>query len=103
MPKVLAVPAFEVKVNGRELAVDHSTFTLAERRLSRVGLLELAQGDDLAPDEADVLASLVWVTLRRENPDLTIAEVYDSLTLGELRDGSPIDDDAEVDESDPEA
>lgn len=104
MAMVQAVDPFRVQVNGEAVEVDHRTFTLAERRASRAAVLKLVDGDDLVPDEADALAALVWVVLRRSDADLEFETVLESLTVGDLADAEPVlvedlqdrDDDPEV-------
>lgn len=104
MAMVQTVDPFRVRVNGAEVEVDHRTFTLAERRASRAAVLKLTEGDDLVPDETDALAALVWVVLRRSDPELAFADVLDSLTLGDLADAEPVDAaDLEDRDDDPEA
>jgi len=104
MAMVQTVDPFRVKVNGEEVEVDHRTFTLAERRASRTAVLKLSDGDDLAPDEADALAALVWVVLRRSTPDLPFEDVLESLTIGDLADAEPLSvDDIEDRDDNPEA
>ena len=104
MAMVQTVDPFRVKVNGKELEVDHRTFTLAERRASRSAVLKMTEGDDLVPDEADALAALVWVVLRRSDADLTVEDVLGSLTLGDLADAEPVMADQLTDrDDDPEA
>ena len=56
---VQAVDPFRVNVNGEAVEVDHRTFTLAERRASRVAVLKMTEGDDLVPDEADALRDAI--------------------------------------------
>ena len=104
MAMVQTVDPFRVRVNGAEVEVDHRTFTLAERRASRAAVLALSGDDDHVPDEADALAALVWVVLRRSTPDLAFADVFDSLTLGDLADDEPVDvADLQDRDDDPEA
>ena len=104
MTMVQAVDPFRVNVNGEVVEVDHRTFTLAERRASRVAVLKMTEGDDLVPDEADALAALVWVVLRRSDPDLTVDDVLGSLTLGDLEAAEPVTADELTDrDGDPEA
>lgn len=90
MALVQAVDPFRVSVNGQEVEVDHRTFTLAERRASRAAVLKMTEGDDLVPDEADALAALVWVVLRRSDADLAFESVLESLTVGDLADAEPV-------------
>jgi hypothetical protein len=101
---VTAVDPFVVRVNDVEVEVDHRTFTLGERRASRAALLAMSGDDDLAPDEMDALGALVWVVLRRSQPDLTLGDVVDSLTIGDLVDARTLDPAALTDkDDDPEA
>lgn len=101
---VQTVDPFRVRVDGVDVAVDHRTFTLAERRASRAAVLALTDGDDLQPDEADALGALVWIVLRRSTPDLTFAEVLESLTVGDLADAEPLNvAELEDRDDDPEA
>jgi hypothetical protein len=101
---VQTVDPFRVRVDGVEVEVDHRTFTLAERRASRAAVLQLSDGNDLAPDEADALGALVWVVLRRSTPELTFEEVLESLTLGDLADAEPVNvAELEDRDDDPEA
>ena len=90
MAMVQAVDPFRVQVNGEEVEVDHRTFTLAERRASRAAVLKMTEGDDLVPDEADALAALVWVVLRRSDHELAFETVLESLTVGDLADAEPV-------------
>lgn len=101
---VQKVDPFRVKVNGEVVEVDHGTFTLAERRASRVAVAKLSEGDDLAPDEADALAALLWVVLRRSDADLAFEDVLESVTLSDLADAEPVmAADLEDRDDDPEA
>jgi hypothetical protein len=101
---VQTVDPFRVRVDGNEVEVDHRTFTLAERRASRAAVLKLSDGDDLVPDEADALAALVWVVLRRSQPELDFGDVLESLTLGDLADAEPVQAaDLQDRDDDPEA
>lgn len=100
---VRVVPPFKVLVNGDEVVVDHRTFTLAERRASRRALVDIAADDDLLPDEADVLASLVWVVLRRSDPTLSVGDVFEALDVGALADREVIDGEPSQEANDPEA
>lgn len=86
MDLIRTIDPFVVTVNGDEVEVDQRTFTLSERRLSRSALMALGNVDDLAPDEVDALASLVWVVLRRSDADLGLSQVCDALTVGALAD-----------------
>lgn len=101
--QIPVVPPFRVRVNGDEVVVDHRTFTLAERRASRRALIDIATTDDLVPDFADELAALVWIVLRRSDPDLTIGDVFESIDLGDVADREAIDGEADEDGTDPEA
>ncbi len=104
MAMVQTVDPFRVRVNGEEVEVDHRTFTLAERRASRAAALKLSTGDDLAPDEVDAIAALVWVVLRRSTPELPFEDVLSSMTLGDLADAEPLGiDDLEDRDDNPEA
>ena len=104
MSMVQTVDPFRVRVNGEDVEVDHRTFTLAERRASRLAVLKMSESDELVPDEADALAALVWVVLRRSDADLTVDAVLESLTLGDLADAEPVMADELNDrDDDPEA
>lgn len=101
---VQKVDPFRVKVDGEDVEVDHGTFTLVERRAARVAVRQLSDGDDLAPDEADALAALVWVVLRRSTPELAFADVLESLTINDLADAEPVGvQDLQDRDDDPEA
>jgi hypothetical protein len=64
----------------------------------------MSESDELVPDEADALAALVWVVLRRSDADLTVDAVLESLTLGDLADAEPVMADELNDrDDDPEA
>ena len=84
MDFVNVVDPFIVKVDGSEVEVDQRSFTLAERRRSRSALLGMSNDDELAPDEADAVAALVWTVLRRSDPELTLEAVCESMTVGDL-------------------
>lgn len=101
MELVRTVDPFEVAVDGVAVVVDHRTFTLAERRASRAALLDLSGGDQVAADEVDALAALVWTVLRRSDPTLTLVAVCESITLGDLAEARPVSDDVDKDD-DPE-
>ena len=104
MDFIRTVEPFRVIVNGDTVEVDQRTFTLAERRASRVALLAQSNDDDLAPDETDAIAALVWVTLKRSQPELTLEDICDSLTVGDLVDAETIKADDLTDrDDDPEA
>lgn len=84
--KIGVLPPFRAKVDGAEVLVDHRTFTMRERRMSRAALLPLIVEDGLQPDEADQMAALLWVVLHRDDPELSFLDVYDSLDVGSLAD-----------------
>jgi hypothetical protein len=101
---VRTIDPFRVTVNGDSVEVDQRTFTLAERRASRVALLAQSNGDDLAPDETDAIAALVWTVLRRSDKELTLDEVCESLTVGDLAGAETIKADEQSNQDDdPEA
>jgi len=101
---VRTIDPFRVTVNGDTVEVDQRTFTLAERRASRVALLAQSNDDDLAPDETDAIAALVWTVLRRSDKELTLEEVCASLTVGDLAAAETIEvDDLTNRDDDPEA
>lgn len=104
MELVRTIDPFRVVVNGEAVEVDQRTFTLAERRASRVALLAQSNDDDLAPDETDAIAALVWTVLRRSDKDLTLDDVCASLTVGDLAGAETIEaDDLTNRDDDPEA
>lgn len=104
MELVRTIDPFRVVVNGEIVEVDQRTFTLAERRASRVALLAQSNDDDLAPDETDALAALVWTVLRRGDKTLTLEDVFASLTVGDLAAAETIEaDDLTNRDDDPEA
>lgn len=100
--KIGVLDPFRAIVDGEEVLVDHRTFTMRERRESRVALAKLTAEDGLLADEGDVMAALLWVVLRRSSPELTFAEIVDSLELGTLASAEAAQN-AEADTSDPEA
>lgn len=102
MELVRTIDPFRVTVNGDTVEVDQRTFTLAERRASRVALLAQSNDDDLAPDETDAIAALVWVVLRRSDESLTLEDVCASLTVGDLANAETVKGDGNQDD-DPEA
>ena len=104
MELVRTIDPFRVTVNGDTVEVDQRTFTLAERRASRVALLAQSNDDDLAPDETDAIAALVWTVLRRADKELTLEDVCASLTVGDLASAETINaDDLSNQDDDPEA
>ena len=104
MELVRTIDPFRVTVNGDTVEVDQRTFTLAERRASRVALLAQSSDDDLAPDETDAIAALVWTVLRRSDKELTLDDVCASLTVGDLAGAEPVKaDDQSNQDDDPEA
>ena len=104
MELVRTIDPFRVTVNGDTVEVDQRTFTLAERRASRVALLAQSNDDDLAPDETDAVAALVWTVLRRSDKELTLEDVCASLTVGDLASAEPVKaDDQSNQDDDPEA
>lgn len=102
MELVRTIDPFRVTVNGDTVEVDQRTFTLAERRASRVALLAQSNDDDLAPDETDAIAALVWTVLRRGDESLTLEDVCASLTVGDLANAETVKGDGNQDD-DPEA
>ena len=102
MELVRTIDPFRVTVNGDTVEVDQRTFTLAERRASRVALLAQSNDDDLAPDETDAIAALVWTVLRRSDKELTLKDVCASLTVGDLASAETVKGDGNQDD-DPEA
>jgi hypothetical protein len=68
-----------VEVAGERIVIDVRAMTIRERQMARaeVGKLE-------NPDEIDSQVAAIWITLRRRNPELTFADLCDSLTLNEL-------------------
>lgn len=104
MELVRTIDPFRVTVNGDTVEVDQRTFTLAERRASRVALLAQSNGDDLAPDETDAIAALVWTVLRRSDKELTLDDVCGSLTVGDLAGAETVKADEQSNQDDdPEA
>jgi len=101
MAKIGVLAPFKAKVNGEEILVDHATFTMRERRASRLALLGLMD-DGLGNDEADTMAALLWVVLHRNDDTITFDEVYDSLDLGVLAEAEQ-NADTSADDADPEA
>lgn len=79
------LPAFTAKVNGEDVRVDHRTFTMRERRQSRMVLLENLN-DGLVIDEGDTMAALLWVVLNRGDEAVGFDEIFDTLELGALAD-----------------
>jgi hypothetical protein len=105
--KIPVLPPFAITVNGEQVIVDSSTFSLREHRTRRRELTRISIEEDLVVEATDVVAASIWTVLRRADPTLTIEDVYDAVTLGEARDAidSPVNpDDPSVGAStDPEA
>ena len=71
--------AFSVEVNGRVYEIDIRHITFAERRQIRVELAKL-EGDS---DGFDFTAGLIWTFVRRNDPDITLAQIMDAVTIGQ--------------------
>eukprot|EP00752_Nemacystus_decipiens_P016644 g14884.t1 len=82
-----------IRVNDEQVLIDPRSLTFAERKMVK---REAAKIDDA--DEMDTMALTVWVVLRRDDPELTPDEVFESLTFGDMVDAdvaSPEIDDPE--------
>lgn len=80
-----------------EVVVDERTFTIGERRKARTALAALG-GES---DELDMTAAAVWVVLHRTAPDVTLEDVLDNLTIGDIQDAAT--DKASTKDDSPEA
>lgn len=83
--------AFKVEVNGQYYDVDLLSFTLGERRTIRLELAKL-DGDT---DGYDFTAGMIWVTVRRDQPDITLQQILDGVTIGALVPAEVAEDDPE--------
>jgi hypothetical protein len=83
----MSAESFSVDVNGRVYEIDPRHITFGERRRIRVELAKL-EGES---DGFDFTAGLIWTFVRRVEPDITLEQIMDSVTLGEAVE-SVIDD-----------
>lgn len=67
--------------DGREIEIDAATLTFGEQRKVNKAIREMAEDEE----DAQVLATpaFVWVILQRTEPDITLDEVVDGLTIGD--------------------
>lgn len=76
-----------VEVDGRKVTVDQRSLTIRESQLLRAELAKIG----VEPSADDWFAGVLWITLRRDDPALTYAEVCDSLTVGAVRDANLVE------------
>lgn len=74
---------FSVEVNGKRYDIDLMMLTLGERHRMKVELANL-DGD---ADGWDFTAGMIWAFVRREQPDITLVEIMDAVTVGAVADG----------------
>jgi hypothetical protein len=81
----------KITVAGEPLLIDVMTVTIKERSQA---MRALKADPDLDPaDELTLTAGVVWIVARRSHPELTLDEVLNSLTLGDLADASSTEQD----------
>jgi predicted nucleic acid-binding protein len=70
--------------DGTEVLIDPETATIRDRWRGKEALRAL----NLPSDDSDLwTAALIWVIATRDVPDLTLDDVLDTVTLGDLGDG----------------
>lgn len=76
--------SFKVTVNGTVIEVDPADFDRFEWRelKAAVGMTQMELFAAVAELDLDAIAGMVWVTLRRDNPDLVFDDV--NLRLSDL-------------------
>lgn len=84
-----------IEVDGRTVTCDSRSLTIRETQLLRAELAKIG----VEPSADDWFAGVLWITLRRDDPALTFAEVCDSLTVGAVRDSELIDAEADTPEA----
>lgn len=84
--------AVNVTIDGttHEVVVDDRTFTIGERRKARLAVAALG-GES---DELDMAAAAIWTVLVRTQPAITLEQVLDNLTLGDIADAAAAKDDS---------
>lgn len=73
------LPAATFTYRGHKHAVDMATLTLGERRRA---MTELKKVD--GADEAEALAAMLWIYLRRDDPSIDFLELLDEITFGDI-------------------
>lgn len=77
-----------VVVEGERIVIDVRAMTIKERQIARA---ELAKIDNY--DEVDTQVASIWIALRRTRPDLTFAELCETLTLHDVDTSEVLEDD----------
>lgn len=77
------LPLIEVEFEGASLKIDVSDFDALEWRALRVtaGLLARDVFDDIAAIDPYALAGLIWLLLRRDNPDVQFDDLAKRVTV----------------------
>ena len=86
---------FEVTVNGTPYAVDVNRLTLREKAAISAELRKLK----LDPTDPELMnAGAIWSFVRRDDPTLTLDDVLDGVSLGDMAaiDDGEVDEDPEV-------
>jgi hypothetical protein len=72
--------AIQLKVNGEVVVIDPRTLTGRERQKMKRAIAAI----DYEPDDADALYITIWIVMSRTDPNLTLDEVLDAVTIGDL-------------------
>jgi hypothetical protein len=81
----------QVMVDGETVVVDPRSMTGRERAQARSALIRWGRDNEVEPDETDATYAAIWIMLRRARPDVTIDEVFDAVTQGDLEDAAEVD------------
>ncbi len=84
-----------IEVNGEQVLIDHRAMSMRERQILRAELAKLP----VEPDEMDWTAGAVWISLRRNDPDLTFETVCESITVADMAARTLVDPEADSPEA----
>lgn len=71
---------FSVEVNGKRYDIDPMMLTLGERHHMKVEIAKV-DGD---PDEWDIYGGMIWAFARRDQPDITLVDIMNAVTVGDI-------------------
>jgi len=82
-----AAAPLSIEVDGEPVVVDTAMMSLRERQVLRAELAKLPA----EPDQMDWLAGGAWITLRRNDPALTLDDVMDAITISDFYDAERVE------------
>lgn len=84
-----------LEIDGERITVDSRAITLRERQEMKRALADLP----VEADEMDWVAAAAWITMRRSDPALTLDDVMDRVTVGDVQDREFVDAEADSPEA----